>query len=788
MAAPSHMEVVALEMPGRGCRSEEPGILTEKDLNSFLDEAVAAVLTSMSEFSGDVVFCGLSMGCCVVSYLYCRLSEQGMAGRVTLLALAGRQPVCISVPQSNGNHPTAEDLTAIAAATGMSSTDGERSRAWKLEVEPRLRQDLWIDTMMSRVLHSKFKELATVCVPGEGSSCQTSVMVLAGLSDSMFPFAQAPSWAKDLEAVGLTGDFMMAVIGKGHEFLRDHSMDIFRLISCHKKVVVPTPAPAKLESAGTGLTRKLACPLYKVTWSNISSRRRIDANGDATKEYPTVHLHGYTDPLTDDIWEAVWRDEVMVIVVHPCPGDDAQNGRGQLWGFFQMIKVLLEKENPCRVVIIHEPGVEGSLVLGASKCVPYECPDIRCHRVCVRDVSDGKMVALAIKCALFQPADEHQDLRIFPGKLGSSLEFFAPTLVPVAIQTSSETGSASGPFSGEGCYLVTGGTGGLGWIVVDWLLNRHGVAPNRIVITTRQLKYVHPRGVRVLCGVDLSVPPQAPLFAEVGPVCGVFHLAGILDDGLILNMTEERAWKPVPSKISVMHLLNIATEHAWPLEWLVNFSSTTSLFGFPGQANYAAANAVLDDLDSLVQTDCNIATINWSAWAEAGMAKVGTRAYEVAVQQGDTPLETESALGCLGEVVRRVASGLDGARSQYSVVDADWGRCIWKDAAAVRLLTSDAAEKSSANGNSPDCTGADDEHNAGVESFLRARLSVWEPEAGWLDLGMDSLDDVQIRNEFKTQFGVAVPRSLFARAHLTLAQIRDELESLLLDVDDGDST
>ena len=62
-----------------------------------------------------------------------------------------------------------------------------------------------------------------------------------------------------------------------------------------------------------------------------------------------------------------------------------------------------------------------------------------------------------------------------------------------------------------------------------------------------------------------------------------------------------------------------------PVASTVHFSSTASLFGAPGQANYAAANAALE-ANSLTVTSRGVpsTTVQWGAWA-AGMANAHTQ-------------------------------------------------------------------------------------------------------------------------------------------------------------------
>ncbi|CAJ1372831.1 unnamed protein product [Effrenium voratum] len=105
------------------------------------------------------------------------------------------------------------------------------------------------------------------------------------------------------------------------------------------------------------------------------------------------------------------------------------------------------------------------------------------------------------------------------------------------------------------------------------------------------------------------------------------------------------------------------TELDWPLQWALGFSSTSSLFGYAGQVNYCAANALLDQFatfgsGALSEGDtppCRVIAVNWGPWGEAGMAQVGTKAYEQAVKEGDTPLSTDTALQCLATALRQAA-------------------------------------------------------------------------------------------------------------------------------------
>ena len=83
--------------------------------------------------------------------------------------------------------------------------------------------------------------------------------------------------------------------------------------------------------------------------------------------------------------------------------------------------------------------------------------------------------------------------------------------------------------------------------------------------------------------------------AELPPLAGVAHLAGVLDDALTHNRAWSgfgRRWRP---KLSAPIYLDRLTRDD-ELEFFIVYSSASSVIGSPGQANYSTANALLDGL------------------------------------------------------------------------------------------------------------------------------------------------------------------------------------------------
>ncbi len=102
-----------------------------------------------------------------------------------------------------------------------------------------------------------------------------------------------------------------------------------------------------------------------------------------------------------------------------------------------------------------------------------------------------------------------------------------------------------------------------------------------------------------------------------GRIDGVFHAAGILDDGPLMLKTAKSAARVIDPKVRGTLVLEEALHDA-PLSCFVLFSSVSSIFPPAGQVDYAAANAFLDAF-ALSRKD-PVTVINWGAWREVGMA------------------------------------------------------------------------------------------------------------------------------------------------------------------------
>ena len=184
----------------------------------------------------------------------------------------------------------------------------------------------------------------------------------------------------------------------------------------------------------------------------------------------------------------------------------------------------------------------------------------------------------------------------------------------------------------EGTILVTGGTGGLGLAVAEWLVSRgarHLVLAGRRPLaalpeaTRDAIAALGREGARVeVSEIDLAEPDRvAALVRSLAPsLRGIFHAAGLLDDGVLVQMTERRLDRVLGPKADAALVLHEETRRL-PLDFFVLFSSAGSLLGSPGQGNHAAANAVLDALaHERRRLGLAALSIHWGAWRDVGAA------------------------------------------------------------------------------------------------------------------------------------------------------------------------
>src|SRR5699024_649242 len=200
---------------------------------------------------------------------------------------------------------------------------------------------------------------------------------------------------------------------------------------------------------------------------------------------------------------------------------------------------------------------------------------------------------------------------------------------PATGDTEPGTGGQAPTDLGGGTVVITGATGTLGSAVTRHLVRAHG-ARDLLLINRRgpggaaaqelvaELSELGAHADVVACDVSDPDTLRTALGYARGPVVGVVHLAGVLDDGALTSLTPGHVDRVMaPKSDAALHLHRLTLDQ--PVRAFVLFSSAANVLGSPGQANYAAANAVLDALAHHRRAHGLPATaLAWGLWADRG--------------------------------------------------------------------------------------------------------------------------------------------------------------------------
>lgn len=247
------------------------------------------------------------------------------------------------------------------------------------------------------------------------------------------------------------------------------------------------------------------------------------------------------------------------------------------------------------------------------------------------------------------------------------------------------TPSAAFHARADHAYLVSGGLGGVGARVVEWLLEhgaRHIVSLNRRVpdaaeaAALERLCRCHGARIDTLAsGLADPATLRDALQRTLGAtsLAGVFHCAARLDDRPFAREAWVHARDPLLTKGGGAWHLHRATL-GQPLDHFVVFSSLAGLLGQPGQTAYALANALAE---AVVETRRALGlpalAIQWGPWTGAGMAARGGAALTAQHSAiGLTGRSADDYLRVLSDWLAPSASGAPPAC--VGVFDLDWER------------------------------------------------------------------------------------------------------------------
>lgn len=342
------------------------------------------------------------------------------------------------------------------------------------------------------------------------------------------------------------------------------------------------------------------------------------------------------------------------------------------------------------------PYPEKSVISGPAGVIPREMPGITCATLDIElpeaparrgpfarrgreDRTTGALAARLLEDLLAEPGTAEAAYR------GATR--FEKTYAPVPLDPAADAPPA---FRDGGTYLITGGFGGIGLTLARDLLTRHGA--NVVLLTRTALpdcdrwetcQAAGPTGQRLralntleslggqvmaaagdVCNREDMRRVKARIEERFGPVTGVIHAAGTIDDAPLMTKSEADVEAVLAPKITGLRVLDTLFPDG-KLELMVLCASTSTATRPAGQVDYIAANDYFNAFARARQdAKTRVLAVNWGVWAEIGMAaeamarRTGEAAGEDWTPAGQPLLDERRSTG-RGEVFR---SALGAAR------------------------------------------------------------------------------------------------------------------------------
>lgn len=379
---------------------------------------------------------------------------------------------------------------------------------------------------------------------------------------------------------------------------------------------------------------------------------------------PEVGVEGYKKLIQDLVAKDALPDRILHLwtVTGDATAKPDSNIRhhSQERGFYSLFflaQALGDLENPPEIeIVVASNGMQKvgdeplqypskATLLGPVRVIPRELTTIRCLSVDLELPESGEATALAT-----QLIDEF-------GWLGASSQTVAyrksqrweQVIDRVSLPAPLQSDALLQP---GGVFLITGGLGGIGLSVAEHLartvkaklvLMGRTALPERRDWDTwladhsdrdrtsrklRKLLELEVLGAEVhvavadIANLEAVTTALASARKQFGEITGVIHAAGVVDDGLLQMKSVESAERIFAAKLHGTLVLDQVFRDK-NLDFMVLFSSTSSILGAAGQIDYTAANAFLNAYAESRSgtTGTKVIAIDWGVWADVGMAK-----------------------------------------------------------------------------------------------------------------------------------------------------------------------
>ena len=351
-------------------------------------------------------------------------------------------------------------------------------------------------------------------------------------------------------------------------------------------------------------------------------------------------------------------------------------------------------------------------------------------------------------------------------------------------------------FKADASYLITGGLGGFGLAVAEWMIRsgaRHLVLASRSGAVTdearQSLARLQALGAEVVAWQadvsnkrDVARLLQA-VASKLPPLRGILHTAMVIDDGIVTQLDAERFHRVMAPKACGAWHLHEATAGI-PLDCFVLFSSISAVLGSSGQANYAAANCFMEALAHHRRAQGLPAlVVSWGAIAEVGYVARNAPIQEYLRHHGLVGIKPAEATALLGRLLRNDVA-------HVGVFPVDWRKWVASTPAAAgqkrysEIINAATVEQPVENGGAREALlGLPPAERLGaltaqlkalIARVLRTSAATLDPTRPLNELGLDSLMSIELLERIEGLFGTALPAGNLS-AGTTIAKMAGDL-------------
>ena len=335
------------------------------------------------------------------------------------------------------------------------------------------------------------------------------------------------------------------------------------------------------------------------------------------------------------------------------------------------------------------------------------------------------------------------------------------------------------PIRSDKTYLITGGFGGLGILVGQWLARqgaRHIALMGRTIPENQEgARAIEAVGARVY-PIACDVADEAALTSALSrleqqapPLSGVVHAAAHLGTAPIVSLTREQAAAMLRPKLhGTLAIERVAA--GTNLDFVVLFSSIAAILGAAGFALYAGANAFLDATAESAPQGKREVAINWGSWQSMRLASHALK--QSFLQAGLEPMSAEEALDLMGRAIadgqgRAVFARIDWARYK-PLHEARRARPLLS---CVSLPAAQSSERSADKGGllgQLQAAGPQSREEMMIDFVAGEVAAVLGTstdalpslDMGLFDMGMDSLMSVELKRRLERGIGKPLPATL----------------------------